>query len=101
VYREAGLRVERRKRKRLVRIGRPWSLEPATQVNEKQAIDFASDALASGHAIRVLSLVEACTRQCLALEADTSFASRRVTRVVEKAHERIWLAAAHSLRRRA
>ena len=83
VYREAGLSVKRRKRKRLVRIGRP--LEAATQINEEWAIDFASDALATGRSIRVFSVVDACTRQCLALEADTSFASRRVTRVLERA----------------
>jgi putative transposase len=83
VYREAGLSVKRRKRKRLVRVGRP--LEPATQVNEEWAIDFASDALASGRAIRVLSVVDAFSRQCVALEADTSFASRRVTRVLDRA----------------
>ena len=34
-------------------------------------------------AIRVLSVVDAYTRECLALEVDTSFASRRVTRVLE------------------
>ncbi len=83
VYKEAGLSVKRRKRKRLVRVGRP--LEPATQINEEWAIDFASDALATGRAIRVLSVVDACSRQCLALETDTSFASRRVTRVLERA----------------
>ena len=75
--------VKRRKRKRLVRVGRP--LEPVTQANEEWAIDFASDTLATGRAIRVLSVVDALTRKCVALEADTSFASRRVTRVLEKA----------------
>jgi Integrase core domain len=37
-----------------------------------------------GRAIRVLSVVDAYTRECLALVVDTSFASRRVTRVLEK-----------------
>src|SRR5437588_12488546 len=37
----------------------------------------------AGRAIRVLSVVDAYTRECLALEVDTSFASRRVTRVLE------------------
>ena len=39
--------------------------------------------MACGRAIRVLSVVDAYTRECLALEVDTSFASRRVTRVLE------------------
>ena len=33
--------------------------------------------------LRVLSVVDACTRECVALVTDTSFASRRVTRVFE------------------
>ncbi len=41
------------------------------------------DAVECGRAIRVLSVVDAYTRECLALEVDTSFASRRVTRVLE------------------
>lgn len=83
IYRQAGLSVKRRKRKRLVRVGRP--LEAATYSNQEWAIDFVSDALASGRAIRVLSVVDAFTRECLALDAETSFASRRVTRVLERA----------------
>ena len=47
------------------------------------ALDFVHDAVECGRAIRVLSVVDAYTRECLALEVDTSFASRRVTRVPE------------------
>jgi putative transposase len=44
---------------------------------------FLHDAVECGRAIRVLSVVDAYTRECLALEVDTSFASRRVTRVLD------------------
>ena len=82
VYQEAGLAVRRKARKRLVREGSP---RPApTAANQEWALDFAHDALASGRAIRVLSVVDECTRECPALEVDTSFASRRVTRVLEQ-----------------
>jgi putative transposase len=82
VYQEAGLAVRRKARKRLVREGSP---RPApTAANQEWALDFAHDALASGRAIRVLSVVDECTRECPALEVDTSFASRRVTRVLER-----------------
>jgi len=50
---------------------------------QEWTLDFAHDAMASGRALRVLSLVDACTQECLALGADTSFASRRVTRTLE------------------
>jgi len=82
VYREAGLAVRRKTRKRLVREGSP---RPALEAaNQEWAVDFAHDAMAGGRAIRVLSVVDECTRECLALEVDTSFASRRVTRVLEQ-----------------
>ena len=44
---------------------------------------FRAHGVACGRAIRVLSVVDAYTRECSALEVDTSFASRRVTRVLE------------------
>ena len=54
-----------------------------TAANQEWALDFVHDAVGCGRAIRVLSVVDAYTRECLALEVDTSFASRRVTRVLE------------------
>ena len=81
VYHEAGLAVRRKARKRLVGEGSPRP-QP-TAANQEWAVDFAHDAMASGRAIRVLSVVDECTRECLTLEVDTSFASRRVTRALE------------------
>ncbi len=81
VYREAGLAVRRKARKRLMRDGSPRP--QLTAANQEWAADFAHDAMASGRAIRVLSVVDECTRECLTLEVDTSFASRRVTRALE------------------
>ena len=34
--------------------------------------------------VRILSVVDEYTRECLALEADSSLGSRRVTRVLER-----------------
>ncbi len=81
VYREAGLMLRRKKRKHCVRAGKP--LLARTAANQEWALDFVHDAVECGRAIRVLSVVDAYTRECLALEVDTSFASRRVTRVLE------------------
>jgi len=81
VYREAGLSLRRKKRKHCVRVGQP--LRSCTGANQEWALDFVHDAVECGRAIRVLSVVDAYTRECLALEVDTSFASRRVTRVLE------------------
>lgn len=38
----------------------------------KNRADFAHDAVVSGRSIRVLSVVDECTRECLTLEVDTS-----------------------------
>jgi putative transposase len=81
IYREAGLRIRRKKRKHCVREGKPLVVRSAA--NQEWALDFTHDAVACGRAIRVLSVVDAYTRECLGLEVDTSFASRRVTRVLE------------------
>ncbi len=82
VYREAGLSLRRKKRKHCMRVNRP--LRQYTAANQEWALDFAHDAVAAGRTIRVLSVVDAYTRECLALEVDTSFASQRVTRVLEE-----------------
>ena len=81
VYREAGLAIRRKKRKHCVREGKPLLVR--TAANQEWALDFVHDAVECGRTIRVLSVVDAYTRECLALEVDTSFASRRVTRVLE------------------
>src|SRR5438445_997194 len=80
-FREAGLMLRRKKRKHCVREGKP--LVARTAANQEWALDFVHDAVECGRAIRVLSVVDAYTRECLVLEVDTSFASPRVTRVLD------------------
>ncbi len=82
IYREAGLSIRRKKRKHCVRVSLP--LRQYTAAHQEWALDFIHDAIAAGRAIRVLSVVDAYTRECLALEVDTSFASRRMTRVLDQ-----------------
>ena len=81
VYREAGLSVKRRKRKRLVRIGQPTFI--ATEPNQQWSIDFVHDRMANGRPVRVLTVLDNFTRECLAFEVDTSLPSRRVTRALD------------------
>jgi putative transposase len=82
IYRQAGLMIRRRRRKHCQRSGRP--LLECTAANQEWGLDFVHDAVECGRSIRVLSVVDAYTRECLALEVDTSFASRRVTRVLDE-----------------
>jgi len=46
-------------------------------------MDFIVDGLANGRMVRILSVVDAFTRECLALEPDVSLGSGRVTRVLD------------------
>ena len=82
VYREAGLALRRRKRQHRVHEGKP--LLERTAANQEWGLDFVHDAVECGRTIRVLSVVDAYTRECLVLDVDTSFASRRVTRVLDE-----------------
>jgi putative transposase len=57
---------------------RDGSAEPRlTGPNEEWAMDFIVDWLATGRMVRILSVVDAYTRECLALEADTILGSGR------------------------
>jgi len=51
--------------------------------NERWSMDFVSDWLATGQTVRILAVVDDFTRECLALEADTSISGMRVARVLE------------------
>ena len=83
LYLEEGLSVRRKKRKRLVR---ERASEPRlTGPNQEWAMDFVVDGLATGRMVRILTVVDAYTRECVALEADFSLGSGRVMRVLERA----------------
>jgi putative transposase len=81
LYREEHLAVRRLKRKHVTRPAAPVAL--LSKANQEWSMDFVSDGLATGRALRILTLIDGFTRECLALEADTSLSSRRVTRVLD------------------
>lgn len=63
VYRAAGLCVRRIRRKRLAR---DYASPPKLSApNQEWAIDFASDVTAAGQRLRVFSVVDSFTRECL------------------------------------
>lgn len=65
-------------------MGREQPLRVCTAANEEWGLNFAHDVVAGGQAIRVLSVVDACSQECLALDVATSFTTRRVMRVLEQ-----------------
>jgi putative transposase len=83
LYREAGLQVRKRSRKRIVQ-GERTPLQSARRPNESWSMDFVADALANGRRIRCLTLVDDFTRECLATVVDTSITGVRVARELER-----------------
>lgn len=81
IYREEHLAVRRLKRKHVVRPAAP--VANLSKANQEWSMDFVSDGLATGRALRIFTLVDSFTRECLALEVDSSLSSRRVTRVLD------------------
>jgi len=82
LYREEGLAVRRRKRKRVAVARQPMPV-PA-RLNECWAMDFMSDVLSSGRRYRVFNLVDVLSREALAAEVDTSLPAVRVIRALEE-----------------
>jgi putative transposase len=82
LYREEGLAVRRRKRKRVAVARQPMSTP--RRLNECWAMDFMSDSLASGRRFRVFNVVDALSREGLASEVDSSLPALRVIRVLEE-----------------
>ena len=82
LYRAEGLMVRRLKRKRLKRQAPMDSL--ISRPNQEWALDFVSDALATGRALRALTIVDSYTRECPAIEVASGISSRQVTRTLDK-----------------
>jgi putative transposase len=83
LYRDAGLSLRRRGRKRSVAIARGVSPR-ASGPNIQWSLDFVSDALAWGRRIRLLTILDTFTREALAIEVDTSLPGERVVQVLAR-----------------
>ena len=86
VYHEAGLMVRRRKRKRIAGIERQEKVI-ASAPNQSWSMDFVSDGFVDGRRLRCLNIVGDFTKECLAIEVDTSLPGQRVVRVLERLAE--------------
>ena len=79
LYREERLSVRKRGgRKRALGTRAPM-LVPF-MANQRWSLDFVSDQFTDCRRFRVLTVIDDCTRECLALVADTSLSGKRVAR---------------------
>jgi putative transposase len=83
LYREEGLVMRMRQRRRIRWNGAVTS-PAATRPNQRWSIDFVSDCVSTGKVIRMLTMVDDCTRECPAIEVDTSLGGLRVRRVLDR-----------------
>lgn len=83
LYKEEKLELRRKGKKRLKSELRGQPKKP-TAPCQLWTMDFVSDALSDGRSFRSLNLVDAFTRQCLAIEIDTSLGGERVVRVLDE-----------------
>ena len=80
LYREEGLMVRKRARKRLVRRAeRPAA---PSKPNQRWSMDFTSDQLADGRRFRTFNLVDDFSRECLAIRVERSISGAYVARVL-------------------
>lgn len=83
LYVEEGLKLRKRRRRSRAQIERV-PLSSPTGADERYSMDFMRDTLADGRVFRTLNIVDDYTRECLAVEVDTSLPGARVVRVLER-----------------
>ena len=82
LYREEGLAVRKRGgRKRALGMRAPIALPSGP--NQRWSLDFVPDSFTDSRRFRALAVVDDCTRECLALVADTSLSGGRVVRELD------------------
>ncbi|MCV2883876.1 IS3 family transposase [Aestuariibacter sp. AA17] len=83
VYCQMGLNLKRRAKRVLPkRIAQPLTV--LKKVNHQWVLDFMHDTLYCGKRLRTLNIVDEGTRECLAIEEDTSLPADRVVRTLEQ-----------------
>ena len=84
LYREEGLGLVRRRPARRKSAATRPQRTPPTAANERWAMDFMADALADGTRVRVFTLIDLFSRECLALDARPRFTGADVAVVLTR-----------------
>jgi len=86
IYREEGLSLRKRKRKKTTAVSRVI-LPAAERPNERWSMDFVTDSIVTGRRFRALVIVDDYSRECPAIEVDTSLGGHRVVQTLERLAE--------------
>ena len=84
LYRMDGLNLRAKRPRRHVMAARGVERPLATRPNEIWAMDFVSDALLNGKRFRSLTVVDAYTRECLAIHVDQGIKGEQVVDVMDR-----------------
>ena len=87
IYAQEGLQLPRRRKGRHRGAGRAVPLAALTGPNQRWSMDFVQDSAVGGRRIRALTIVDQFTRECPAIEVDTSITGQRVVRVLDRLSE--------------
>jgi putative transposase len=82
LYREEGLQVRTKRRKKLTRPRVPMSVPAAA--NQRWSVDFVADQLANGRRFRVFNAVDDYTRECVLQIVDFSIFGQRLVRELSR-----------------
>jgi putative transposase len=83
VYREEGLMVRKRRRKKLPVPERQPLVRPI-QPDEVWSMDFVFDELANGRRVKTLTVVDDCSKEAVQIAVDSSIPALYVTRVLDQ-----------------
>ena len=83
IYREEGLSLRKRRRKKMAAQTRVVLPSPG-RPNERWSMDFVTDSIVTGRRFRALAIVDDYSRECPAIEVDTSLGGARVVGVLEQ-----------------
>ena len=84
IYREEGLEVRTKKRRRKRASHIRLLVPPAQRPNERWSMDLVTDRLESGRLFRVLTVVDQFSRECPLLEPGVSMTGKVVARALER-----------------
>jgi putative transposase len=84
LYRQAGLSLFERRPRRHRSARQRQPLPAAQRVNECWSMDFVSDQLYDGRKLRALTLIDAYSRECLAIWVDQGIRGEAVVEVVAR-----------------
>ena len=84
LYRMEGLNLRAKRPRRHVMAARRLERSLASRPNEIWAMDFVSDALFDGKRFRALTVVDAYTRECLAIRVDQGIKGEQVVDVMNR-----------------